>query len=126
MRRIGVIGPILTALVLSACGGGGQSEMVETSSGAPPRLVNLKGTFEQQFRKRNNVSALSCEDGQQPDVMAAEEVWNCDLTLAQTGHSLKIEVLVGVSTGDYSVLDCRIGPHQRYEQAPQGICKRVR
>ena len=88
MRRFTVIGLVLAAFAVNACGGSGKSETVETSSGAPPRLVSLKGTFEHKFRKRNDVSAMDCKDSQEPDVMAAEEVWECELTMAQTGDRL--------------------------------------
>ena len=126
MHRTVVICLIFLVLVVTACGGGGESETVETSSGAPPRLVNLKGTFEHRIRNTNDVSDLICEDSQEPDVMAAEEVWDCDLTMAQSGDKLEIDVLVGVSSGDYTVLDCRSSPRERYSQAPRGICKKVR
>jgi hypothetical protein len=125
MRRIAVIGLILAASAVTACGGGGGSETVETSSGAPPRLGNLKGTFERDLRKRNDISALECEDSQEPDIMAAGEVWDCHLMMARTDDKLEIEALVGVSTGSYTVLDCRKSPHQRYSQAPHGICKMI-
>ncbi|MBS1883228.1 MAG: hypothetical protein JSS97_09750 [Actinobacteria bacterium] len=126
MRRVVVIGLILAALALSACGGGGKSETIEASSGAPPRLVSLKSTFEHNLRKRNDISALVCKDGQKPDVMAASEVWDCDLTMGQTGGMLEIEALVGVTTASYTVLDCRTSPDERYRQAPAGICKTLR
>jgi hypothetical protein len=125
MRRIAVVGLILAAFAVTACGGGGQSETVETSSGAPPRLVNLKGTFEHNFRKRNDISALECEDSQEPDVMAAEEVWDCHLVMARTDDRLEIEALVGVSTASYTVIDCRTSPDERYSQSRHGICKTV-
>jgi hypothetical protein len=111
--------------LLRACGGGGESETVETSSGAPPRLVNLKGTSERDFRKRNDISVLDCEDSQKPDVMASEEVWDCHLMMARTDDKLEIEALVGVSTAGYTVLDCRASPHDKYSQTPHGLCKRI-
>jgi hypothetical protein len=125
MQRIAVIGLVLAAFAVTACGGGGESETDETSSGAPPRLVSLKGTFEHKFRKRNDISAMDCKDSQEPDVMAAEEVWDCELTMAQTGDRLEVEALVGVSTASYTVLDCRTDPHEKYSQAPHGICKKI-
>jgi hypothetical protein len=125
MRRIAVTSLILAAFGVAACGGGGESETVETSSGAPPRLVSLKGNFEHKIRQRNDVSALDCKDGQKPDIMAASEVWNCDLTMAQTGDRVEIETLVGVSTASYTVLDCRTSPGERYRQTPHGICKKI-
>ena len=126
MRRIAVVGLILAAFAVTACGGGGGSRTVETSSGAPPRLVSLKGTFEHNFRKRNDISALDCDDSQEPDVMAAEEVWDCHLTMAQTDDRLEIEALVGVSTASYAVVDCRTSPHEKYSQTPHGVCKKIR
>lgn len=125
MRRIAVIGLILAAFPVTACGGGGESETVETSSGAPPRLVNLKSTFEHNFRRRNDISALECEDSQEPDVMVAEKVWDCHLVMARTNDRLEIEALVGVTTASYTVIDCRTSPDERYGQAPHGICKTV-
>jgi hypothetical protein len=126
MRLIAVVGLILAASVVTACGGGGESETVETSSGAPPRLVGLKNVFEREVRTRNKVSALDCEDAQEPDVMAAEEVWDCELTMSGSDESLEVEALVGVSTADYTVLACRTSPEEKYSQAPHGICKKIR
>jgi hypothetical protein len=126
MRRAAVIGVILAGLAVTACGGGGASETIETSSGAPPRLVGLKSAFEHQVLKKNDVSALDCEDGQEPDVMASLEVWDCELTMTQTDDSLEIEALVGVSSGSYTVLACRRSPEEKYSQAPHGICEQIR
>jgi hypothetical protein len=125
MRQLAVIGLILAAFGVTACGGGGESETVETSSGAPPRLVKLRADFEHQIRKRNDVSSLTCEDSQEPDVMAAEEVWDCELTMAHTGDMVEIEALVGVSTATYAVLECRTRPHEKYSQVPHSICRTV-
>lgn len=119
-----VIGGVFAVLVLAACGGGSGSESVEASSGAPPHLTGLKQAFEQQIREENRVSALTCRDVSEPDVMASGEEWACDLT-TQGGQKVEVEALVGVSTGSYSILNCRTNPRQKYSQAPVGICKEI-
>lgn len=124
MRVALMTGNVLVVLVLAGCGGGTGSESVETSSGAPPHLTNLKQAFERQIRKENRVSTVACRDVSEPDVMASGEEWDCDVT-TQAGDKLEVEALVSVSTGSYSILDCRTNPRQKYSQTPVGICKSI-
>jgi hypothetical protein len=123
VRTALAIGAIFAALLLAGCGGG--SDSVETSSGAPPRDSYLKADFEHRFQKQNDPSALKCEGPPTHDVMAYEEEWNCSLTTAG-GKKLEVVALVGVTTGDYSILECRTSPDQNYSQAPRGGCQEIR
>lgn len=125
MRTALVMGTVLLALALAGCGSGRDSESVETSSGAPPRDSYLKADFEHRFRMQNDPSSLRCEGAPEPDVMAYEEEWHCDLMTA-SGTKLEVEALVAVTTGSYSILECRTSPDQEYSQAPRGPCKGIR
>ena len=65
--------------------GGGESETVETSSGAPPRLVSLEGTFEQNPYPSLQL-AWRVIDG---DGAARTRTWNRRFwrpVLSQLGH----------------------------------------
>jgi hypothetical protein len=123
VRKALVTGTVLLALAPAGCGRG--SDPVETSSGAPPRDSYLKADFEHRFQKQNDPSALKCEGPPTVDVMAYEEEWNCSLTTA-SGKELEVVALVGVTTGNYSILECRTSPDQKYSQTPRGVCKKIR
>jgi hypothetical protein len=76
-------------------------------------------------REANDVSKVRCAPEPKQAHGLGSEVWVCDLTTAPSGRKVEIEILVGVSLGDYSMLDCRTGPHQPYHQQFRGICRRI-
>lgn len=126
VRAALIIGVILVAPTLPGCGSGNGSESVEVNSGVPPYAANLKALVQRHVRTKNEISALDCERAPKPKVGLGHEIWNCDLTTASGNHNAEIEILVGVSNGGYSMLECRTGPRQKYSQTPRGICKNIR
>jgi hypothetical protein len=117
-------GAILTALALSACGGGSVST-VEESSGYPPIAAHLKGLVEQQIRKENDLSSVDCRKAPKPAVGLGSLVWDCVVTMAPADKQVEIEILSGVSDGRYEMLECRTSPDQPYRQAPRGVCRDI-
>jgi hypothetical protein len=126
VRAALIIGVILVAPTLTGCGSGSGSESVEVNSAVPPYAANLKALVQRHVRANNEISAVDCERAPKPKVGLGQEVWKCDLTTASGNYNAEIEILVGVSNGGYSMLECRTSPRQRYSQTPRGICKNTR
>jgi hypothetical protein len=114
----------LTALAIAACRGGSMST-VEESSGHPPIVGNLKALVERQIRKEDDVSSVDCRKPAKPAVGLGHMIWDCAITTEPAGKRVEIEILGGVSDGRYEMLECRTSPHQRYRQAPRGICRAI-
>jgi hypothetical protein len=127
MRRLVMI-CLFSATVTVGCGGGSAPMITEVNSGLPPYASNLKGLVEQHVRKENKLSAVSCRPTPQrePAGLEEHEPWTCDLRTKSTGDRAEIEILVGVSTGSYSIFECRTTPGQKYTQRPRGVCERIR
>jgi hypothetical protein len=127
MRRLVLI-CLLAAAVTAGCGGGSVPTITEVNSGAPPYASNLKGLVEQHVRNENKVSSVSCRPTPQREPAGLQEhvPWTCDLRTKPMGDRAEIEILVGVSTGSYSIFECRTNPGQEYTQRPRGVCKSIR
>jgi hypothetical protein len=124
VRAALIIGVIFVAPTLTGCGSGSGS--VEVNSAVPPYAASLKALVQRHVRANNEVSAVNCERAPKPKVGLGQEAWKCDLTTASGNHDAEIEILVGVSNGGYSMLECRTSPGQNYSQTPRGICENLR
>jgi hypothetical protein len=114
----------VAAPLIVGCGGGGPPSIEELNSAVPPFISDLQGHLEAHIRARNHVSAIRCHVGKGEHGLG-DAIYECRLTTEPTGAPVEVELLADVSSGSYSIAECRTGPDQPYSQAPVGACRRI-